>query len=54
MKTSYNFYKEPFALFIDFTDWDFGVGVGFGWDTEYHRPEFRLYLDPVYFSIDWL
>lgn len=52
MKTRYFLYKEPFYLVIDFTDWDFGFG--FGWDIEYKRPEFRLYLGPVYFSIDWV
>ena len=46
------FCKGPFFLLIDFTDWDFGIG--FGWDVEYKRPEFRLYLGPVYLSIDWV
>lgn len=47
-----SYYREPFFIFFDLTDWDFGFG--FGWDKDMKMPEFRLYLGPVFFSIDWV
>ena len=49
-QTIYLVSKHNILILLTLFDWDFGVG--FGWNTEENIPIFRLYLGPLYLSVD--
>ena len=49
-ETIYLVSKHNILILLTLFDWDFGVG--FGWNTEENIPIFRLYLGPLYLSVD--